>query len=93
MVNTGQSCIGPKRLIVDDSRKQELETKLVEGIKSSCAFGKNYSVLVHEQAKQDVKKQVEAAVSGGATLLLGEADGGSIKDVLLKIFEFTKTSW
>merc|ERR1712100_950464 len=40
-------------------------------------YGQNYSCLVHSRAKADVKGKVEAAVAEGATVLVGEANGGN----------------
>jgi len=66
MLNAGQSCIGPKRIIPVGSkeRAESLEKLLVEEVKKTTENG-NFPPLVHAAARRGVAAQVQSALDTG----------------------------
>jgi succinate-semialdehyde dehydrogenase/glutarate-semialdehyde dehydrogenase len=76
MVNGGQSCIAGKRFIIVRSILQEFETALVFAMRAyemgdPRKEGTRLGPMVSAKARDDVHKQVEKSIAGGARLLLG----------------------
>jgi len=70
VANTGQTCIAPKRCIVEKSVKAAFEEKVVEKVKGK-SYGTDYGPLVHPIARDQVAKQVRDSMEQGAKLLYG----------------------
>lgn len=70
MVNTGQSCIGPKRVIVHRSVREEFERRVVEQI-SAKAYGTDFGPLVDAAAREEIAGMISATVAAGARVLAG----------------------
>jgi succinate-semialdehyde dehydrogenase/glutarate-semialdehyde dehydrogenase len=75
-LNAGQSCISPKRLVVDASVAEEFVRLLVaevEGLKVGDpeADGTEVGPMAREDLLDGVHRQVEASVAAGARLLAG----------------------
>lgn len=70
MLNTGQVCIAPKRVIVDKSVKEELERKIVELV-AKKTYDVDFGPLVNAQARAKIAKQVQDTLAEGAKLLAG----------------------
>lgn len=70
MVNTGQSCIGPKRVIVDKSIRLEFEQKVVD-LLAAKVYGTDYGTLVNAAAKAEIGGMIDATVAAGAKVLAG----------------------
>lgn len=73
MLNTGQVCIAPKRIIAHRSVKAQLEQEILERV-ASKTYGKDYGPLVHSAARKEVAKQVIDSQAAGAKLLAGGVD-------------------
>ncbi|CAK9014633.1 unnamed protein product, partial [Durusdinium trenchii] len=73
VANSGQTCIAPKRAIVEKSVKAAFEQKVVEKI-SRKKYGVDYGPLVHPVGRDQVAKQVVETQSQGAKLLCGGPD-------------------
>jgi succinate-semialdehyde dehydrogenase/glutarate-semialdehyde dehydrogenase len=76
MNNAGQSCIAAKRLIVVDVRKEELEARLLEALRSvKVGDPRTPETQVGPLAREDLRRalhrQVAGSVESGARLLLG----------------------
>ncbi|WP_244522369.1 NAD-dependent succinate-semialdehyde dehydrogenase [Geodermatophilus africanus] len=75
-LNAGQSCISPKRFVVDASVVEEFTRLLVAEVESLTvgdpeAEGTHVGPMAREDLLEGVNRQVEASVPGGATLLAG----------------------
>lgn len=70
MVNTGQSCIGPKRVMVHKAIRPEFEKKLVDYI-STLEYGTHYGTLVNAAAKEEISGMINSTVGSGAKVLFG----------------------
>ena len=75
-LNAGQSCISPKRFVVDASVVEEFTRLLVAEVEALTvgdpeAEGTHVGPIAREDLLEGVHRQVEASVSGGATLLAG----------------------
>ena len=70
VANAGQTCIAPKRCIVEKSVKAAFEEKVVEKVKGKL-YGSDYGPLVHPVARDQVAKQVRDSMEQGAKLLYG----------------------
>merc|ERR1719171_2930970 len=53
LVNTGQSCIGPKRVIVDKSVRAQFEEKVVD-LLAQKKYGSDWGTLVNAAAKEEI---------------------------------------
>ncbi|MGE3802129.1 MAG: aldehyde dehydrogenase family protein, partial [Candidatus Kapaibacterium sp.] len=75
-INNGQSCIAAKRFILHDEIADEFTEQFVRGfraLKVGDPFDEATDVgpMAREEFADDLQKQVEASVEGGATLLVG----------------------
>ena len=86
LMNAGQSCISPKRLIVDASVAEEFTRLLVAEVEALVvgdpeAPGTHVGPMARADLRDGVHRQVEASVEAGARLLTGgrplEAPGAS----------------
>jgi len=92
MLNTGQSCIAAKRLIVVDSVYDDflikLEQKLSEKIMGDPMDDVDIGPMVSIDARNEVHHQVSRSIKAGAELLLGgvvpETEGAFYPITLLK---------
>lgn len=73
ILNTGQVCISPKRVIVDKSVKGKFEQRVLEKL-AKKAYGVDFGPLVHARARAEVAKQVMDSQASGAKLLAGGVD-------------------
>mmetsp|Transcript_54024 Transcript_54024/g.94871 ORF Transcript_54024/g.94871 Transcript_54024/m.94871 type:complete len:485 (+) Transcript_54024:78-1532(+) len=73
ILNTGQSCISPKRVLVDKSIKANLEKAIVDEV-STKKYGVDWGPLVDAKAAKEVARMVSDTQKAGATLLCGGAD-------------------
>jgi succinate-semialdehyde dehydrogenase/glutarate-semialdehyde dehydrogenase len=76
LMNAGQSCISPKRLIVDSSVAEEFTRLLVAEVESLVvgdpeAPGTHVGPMARPDLRDGVHRQVEASVAAGARLLAG----------------------
>jgi succinate-semialdehyde dehydrogenase/glutarate-semialdehyde dehydrogenase len=76
LLNAGQSCISPKRLVVDASVADEFTRLLVAEVESLRvgdpeAEGTHVGPMAREDLLDGVHRQVEASVAAGARLLTG----------------------
>jgi len=76
MVNGGQSCIAGKRFIVVRSILERFEEAMVEAMKvyemgDPSIEGTKLGPMQSLKARDDIHKQVEQSIAGGAKLLLG----------------------
>jgi len=70
MVNTGQSCIGPKRVIVHKAIRKEFEQKVLERL-ATKKYGTDYGPLVNAAAREEISGMIDATVAAGAKVLAG----------------------
>jgi len=70
LVNTGQSCIGPKRVIVEKSIKIEFEKKVVD-LLSEKKYGVDFGPLVNAAAKEEITGFIDSTIAAGAKVLAG----------------------
>jgi succinate-semialdehyde dehydrogenase / glutarate-semialdehyde dehydrogenase len=75
-LNAGQSCISPKRLVVDASVAEEFTRLLVAEVEKLTvgdpeAPGTDVGPMAREDLLEGVRRQVEASVAAGARLLTG----------------------
>jgi succinate-semialdehyde dehydrogenase/glutarate-semialdehyde dehydrogenase len=73
LVNTGQSCIGPKRIIVDKSVRAEFEEKLVARL-AEKKYGTDWGPLVNAAAKAEIGGMIQDTIDQGAKVLAGGLD-------------------
>jgi succinate-semialdehyde dehydrogenase/glutarate-semialdehyde dehydrogenase len=78
MLNAGQSCISPKRLVVDASVAEEFTRLLVAEVESLVvgdpeATGTDVGPMARADLLDGVERQVETSVAAGARLLTGGA--------------------
>ncbi|SHN84045.1 succinate-semialdehyde dehydrogenase / glutarate-semialdehyde dehydrogenase [Geodermatophilus obscurus] len=76
LLNAGQSCISPKRLVVDASVAEEFTRLLVAEVERLTvgdpeAPGTDVGPMAREDLLEGVHRQVEASVAAGARLLTG----------------------
>ena len=76
LMNAGQSCISPKRLIVDASVAEEFTRLLVAEVEALVvgdpeAPGTHVGPMARADLRDGVHRQVEASVAAGARLLTG----------------------
>ncbi|SNR30612.1 NAD-dependent succinate-semialdehyde dehydrogenase [Blastococcus mobilis] len=76
LMNAGQSCISPKRLIVDASVAEEFTRLLVAEVEALVvgdpeAPGTHVGPMARADLRDGVHRQVEASVAAGARLLAG----------------------
>jgi succinate-semialdehyde dehydrogenase / glutarate-semialdehyde dehydrogenase len=76
LMNAGQSCISPKRLIVDASVAEEFTRLLVAEVEALVVGdpeepGTHVGPMARPDLRNGVHRQVEASVAAGATLLTG----------------------
>ena len=76
LMNAGQSCISPKRFIVDSSVAEEFTRLLVAEVESLVvgdpeAPGTHVGPMARADLRDGVHRQVEASVAAGARLLAG----------------------
>ena len=76
LMNAGQSCISPKRLIVDASVAEEFTRLLVAEVEALVvgdpeAPGTHIGPMARSDLRDGVHRQVEASVAAGARLLTG----------------------
>lgn len=74
--NAGQTCCGTKRMIVQNSIKEEYTQKLLEALKALKVGDpldpqNVYGPLISERAAKDVESQVQHTISQGAKCLYG----------------------
>jgi succinate-semialdehyde dehydrogenase/glutarate-semialdehyde dehydrogenase len=75
-LNAGQSCISPKRFVVDESIAEEFTRLLVAEVEKLTvgdpeAPGTDVGPMAREDLLEGVHRQVEASVDAGARLLTG----------------------
>ncbi|CAE7211425.1 sad [Symbiodinium sp. KB8] len=70
VANSGQTCIAPKRAIVDKRIKAAFEQKVMEKV-ALKKYGVDFGPLVHPKGRDDVAAQVEESQAQGARLLCG----------------------
>jgi len=73
ILNTGQVCISPKRVIVDRSVKEDFEHRVLERL-STKAYDVDFGPLSSSEAREEVVSQVLASQKAGARLLCGGPD-------------------
>lgn len=78
MLNTGQVCIAPKRVIVEKGVKEALEKKIVELLPEK-KYGQDFGPLSDAAARQEVHDQVQRSIKTGAKVLMG-GDGQPVPD-------------
>ena len=76
LLNAGQSCISPKRIVVDASVAEEFTRLLVGEVEALTvgdpeAPGTDVGPMAREDLLEGVHRQVEASVAAGARLLTG----------------------
>jgi succinate-semialdehyde dehydrogenase/glutarate-semialdehyde dehydrogenase len=76
LLNAGQSCISPKRLVVDSSVAEEFTRLLVAEVEALTvgdpqAPGTDVGPMARADLLEGVHRQVEASVAAGARLLTG----------------------
>ncbi len=82
LYNTGQVCCASKRFLIHNSVKQEYINKMIEKI-NSLKVGHpqdestDIGCLVSEEAAIEVERQVQEAISEGATLVFGGRRNGA----------------
>ena len=82
LYNTGQVCCASKRFLIHNSVKQEYINKMIEKI-NSLKVGHpqdestDIGCLVSEDAAIEVERQVQEAISEGATLVFGGRRNGA----------------
>jgi len=74
LLNTGQSCIAAKRLIVDASIQSKFETKIVDAMKKQVVgdpFSDETTVgpMVSIDARNELQNQVKTSVNAGAKIV------------------------
>jgi succinate-semialdehyde dehydrogenase/glutarate-semialdehyde dehydrogenase len=78
LVNSGQSCIAAKRFVVVEPVRAEFERLLVAAM-AKARFGDpldaatEYGPLARRDLRDDLQRQVDASIAGGARCLLGGA--------------------
>src|SRR5829696_9195785 len=76
LMNAGQSCISPKRFVVDESIAEEF-TRLLAAEVAALTVGNpeepgtDVGPMAREDLLEGVHRQIEASVTGGARLLAG----------------------
>lgn len=70
VANSGQTCIAPKRVIVEKQVKAAFEELVLERVKAK-QYGVDYGPLVHPIGRDQVAKQVRDSMAEGARLLHG----------------------
>lgn len=68
--NSGQVCVGVKRVFVHESISKDFESLLVEKV-ANLKPGVDYGPIISEQQLRKLEKQVSETVREGATNLLG----------------------
>jgi succinate-semialdehyde dehydrogenase/glutarate-semialdehyde dehydrogenase len=76
LINSGQSCIAAKRFIVVEPARSRFEELFVEKMRAKRTGdplepGVDLGPLARHDLREQVHRQVEASVAGGARLLLG----------------------
>ncbi|HEY7509809.1 MAG TPA: NAD-dependent succinate-semialdehyde dehydrogenase [Vicinamibacteria bacterium] len=76
LINSGQSCIAAKRFIVVEPARRRFEELFVEKMRAKKTGdplepGVDLGPLARHDLREQVHRQVEASVAGGARLLLG----------------------
>jgi succinate-semialdehyde dehydrogenase / glutarate-semialdehyde dehydrogenase len=76
LLNAGQSCISPKRLVVDAAVAEEFTRLLVAEVEALAVgdpqdAGTDVGPMAREDLLEGVHRQVEASVAAGARLLTG----------------------
>ena len=76
LMNAGQSCISPKRLVVDASVAEEFPRLLVAEVEALVVgdpedAGTHVGPMARADLRDGVHRQVEASVAAGATVLTG----------------------
>eukprot|EP00392_Amoebophrya_sp_AT5.2_P002025 g2030.t1 len=88
LLNAGQSCIGPKRVICEGKEvKEEFERKLVAKVKEALGGdadgeeggrgGLGSKTLVHGRAAAEVQEKVEKSIQSGAKCIFQSSGGGA----------------
>ncbi|SEB57760.1 NAD-dependent succinate-semialdehyde dehydrogenase [Streptomyces melanosporofaciens] len=72
MDNTGQSCIGSKRIVVIDRYYDEFAAKFTAAIGAQSYENGDYGPLSSDSATKTLTAQVGRAVEQGATILVGD---------------------
>ncbi|MEU7488119.1 NAD-dependent succinate-semialdehyde dehydrogenase [Streptomyces sp. NPDC042319] len=72
MDNTGQSCIGSKRIVVIDRYYEEFAAKFTAAIGAQSYEKGDFGPLSSESATKTLAAQVRGAVQQGATILVGD---------------------
>jgi len=73
ILNTGQVCISPKRVLVESSVKPAFEKKIVEQL-ATKSYGADFGPMVNPGARNEVADMVVATQQAGAKLLAGGVD-------------------
>lgn len=72
MDNTGQSCIGSKRIVVIDRHFDEFAAKFTAAIGAQSYENGDFGPLSSDSATKTLTEQVRGAIEQGATLLVGD---------------------
>lgn len=72
MDNTGQSCIGSKRIVVMERYFDEFAAKFTDVIGAQSYENGDYGPLSSDSATKTLTAQVQSALDQGATLLVGD---------------------
>ncbi|MBL1112220.1 aldehyde dehydrogenase family protein [Streptomyces sp. 110] len=72
MDNTGQSCIGSKRIVVIDRYYEEFAAKFTAAIGAQSYENGDYGPLSSDSATKTLTAQVRGAIEQGATILVGD---------------------
>mmetsp|Transcript_38760 Transcript_38760/g.101298 ORF Transcript_38760/g.101298 Transcript_38760/m.101298 type:complete len:460 (-) Transcript_38760:128-1507(-) len=70
ILNTGQSCISPKRVIAVKEVRKELEAK-VQALLETKKYGVDFGCMVNPSGREETVQQIEASLAAGAKLVTG----------------------
>merc|ERR1719221_260843 len=73
ILNTGQVCISPKRVLVEKGVKEQFEQKVLEQL-ATKSYGVDFGPMVNVGARKEVADMVTATQNAGAKLLAGGVD-------------------
>ena len=93
-MNTGQTCNAMTRMLIPESKKEEIETLLIKETKKfKVGDPKDETVdigpLINEKAFHKVKEYIEIGIKEGATLLVGDISKDCEKGYYINPVVFT----
>jgi len=80
LFNSGQSCVAPDYLLVDESVSEPFTKKLVEAL-GRMEGERSRSVIVNERHAARVRRLCETAVAAGATVITGGKFGSDARAI------------